>query len=719
MRGMSGMPLLRVCVLGGLDVEGLTSKALGSRKQRRLLARLVVAQGAVVSADALAEDLWGVSQPANPRDDLSVLVSRLRSCLPGGELVRRDGGYALSTTWSDLGELHELHQAAVPAATQEQWPEAAGAARAGLALVRGPVLPEHADAPWVGAEQVTVDATTQALRLVLARAELVVGDPRLAADLAREALASSPYDEVALRLHLEACLVAHTPSLGIGTYAVVRERLAEELGTDPSPETVAAYESLLHATRPTAPSEPGQGARRAPSVAPLAVVRLDDRPQTQYVRTSDGVYIAYQVSGSGPIDVLFNVGLLSHVEAGWDIPGKAQFFRRLASFCRLIRFDKRGSGLSDPIAGTATLEERTEDMRAVLDAVGSQRTALLGISEGGSMSILFAALHPERTSAVVLFGTAARGCRAPDYPYGVDRQAAEEVLAQAVSAWGTQDDVLIHLLAPSVARDEQVRQAFARYERLAASPGQFSATMRMNMDLDVRAILPLLQTPTLVLHREDEMFFEVGHGRYLAENIPRAALKVLPGADHMFWVDPDQIVDEIEDFLIGARRSREPDRVLSTILMTDIVGSTSRAQSMGDAAWRDLLDQHDGLVRHQLQQFGGRELNTTGDGFVASFDGPARAVRCAQSIVARVHATGLQVRAGVHTGECEVRDDDLAGIALHIAARVSALAEPDEVLVSSTVRDLVAGSGIRFVSRGEHVLKGIDEPWRVFSVAAG
>jgi pimeloyl-ACP methyl ester carboxylesterase len=378
------------------------------------------------------------------------------------------------------------------------------------------------------------------------------------------------------------------------------------------------------------------------------------------------VYIAYQVSGSGPIDVLFNVGLLSHVEATWDIPGKAQFYRRLASFCRLIRFDKRGSGMSDPVTGSATLEERTEDMRAVLDAVGSTRTALLGISEGGSMSILFAALYPDRTSALVLFGTGARCSRAPDYPYGFDTAEAEVLLEQLASGWGTGDDLLLRFLAPSLGPDEQARQSFARFQRLAASPGQFVATQRMNADLDVRAILPTLQTPTLVLHREQELFFEVGHARYLAENIPGAELRVLPGRDHMFWVDPDQIVDEIEDFLIGARRTREPDRVLATILMTDIVGSTERASSMGDAAWRELLDRHDRLVRHQLQQFGGRELDTAGDGFVARFDGPARAVRCAQSILAQVLAAGLQVRAGVHAGECEVRGDNLAGIAMHI-----------------------------------------------------
>jgi class 3 adenylate cyclase len=663
---------LRVRVLGGLDVEGVEQASLGSRTQRRLLARLVLAGGAVVSADALAEDLWGDVQPVNPRDDLSVLVSRLRSTLPGGELTRRDGGYALAVTWTDLAEVSRLREVAAAHAARERWPAAAEAARAALALVRGPVLPELAEAPWVTAEQASVDTSSQQARLVLARAEHAVGDPRVAG----------------------------------------------ALGVDPSPDTVAVYESLLEATRPAAPSAPPrqQPPDRASRSSPVTERQHDHRPETQYVRTADGVYIAYQVTGSGPIDVLFNVGLLSHVEAAWDIPGKAQFFRRLGSFCRLIRFDKRGSGLSDPVVGPTTLEERTEDMRAVLDAVGSKRTALLGISEGGSMSILFAALYPERTSTLVLFGTAARGSRAADYPYGLDIAAAQEALEQAVAVWGTQDDLVLHLLAPSVVGDEQLRQSFIRYERLAASPGQFAATTRMNLELDVRAILPTVQTPTLVLHREQELFFEVGHGQYLAENIPGATLTVLPGADHMYWVDPDQILDEIEDFLIGARRTREPDRVLSTILITDIVGSTERASSMGDAAWRELLDRHDRLVRHQLQQFGGRELNTAGDSFVASFDGPARAVRCAQSIVAHVRAAGLQVRAGVHTGECEVRDANLAGIAMHIAARVGALAAPDEVLVSSTVRDLVAGSGLRFVSRGEHRLKGIEEPWRVFAV---
>lgn len=696
---------LRVRVLGGLEVEGVEASALGSRKQRRLLARLVVAHGAVVSGDALAEDLWADTQPASPRDDLSVLVSRLRSTLPGGELSRRDGGYALAVTWTDLAELSQLRQVATAHAAQEEWAAAADAARAALALVRGPVLPEITDAPWVSAEQATAETSAQQVRLVLARAELAAGDPRVAADLAREALAGSPYDEVALRLHLQACLAAHTPSLGMTTYAEVRERLVEDLGMDPSPETVAVYDELLQSTRPSA--------------APKSASRVqDERPETQYARTADGVYIAYQVTGSGPIDLLFNVGLISHVEAAWDIPGKAQFFRRLASFCRLIRFDKRGSGMSDPVARSATLEERTEDMRAVLDAVGSKRTALLGISEGGAMSILYAALYPERTSALVLFGTGARGSRAPDYPYGFDTAEADALLAQAVSVWGTRDDLVLDVLAPSVAQDEQVRQAFARFERLAASPGEFAATTRLNAELDVRAILPTLQTPTLVLHRERELFFELGHAQYLAEHIPNATLTVLPGSDHMFWVEPDQILDEVEDFLVGARRTREPDRVLSTILITDIVHSPERASSMGDAAWRELLEHHDRLVRHQLQQFGGRELSTAGDGLVASFVGPAKAARCADSIVTQLHAAGLQVRVGVHTGECEVRQESLGGIAVDIAAHICALAEPDEVLVSSTVRDLVAGSGIRFVSRGEHVLTGIDEPWRVFAVAA-
>jgi len=440
-------------------------------------------------------------------------------------------------------------------------------------------------------------------------------------------------------------------------------------------------------------------------------------PETRYTKTFDGLHIAYQVTGEGPIDLLFNVGLISHVEAAWELAAHAQFFRRLASFSRLIRFDKRGSGLSDPVSRAATLEERMDDMRAVLDAVGSEHAVLIGISEGGAMAMLFAAVYPERTSALVLYGTGARVCRAPDYDCGFERAFAEQVVASAVEGWGRPGGRLFKILAPGAASDPRLQELWAHYERLAASPGQFADATSMNFDIDIRSVLPTIHAPTLVVHRDDDLLFPVCHGRYLAEHIPGAKLRVLPGSDHLFcFGDADGIADEIEEFLVGARHTREPDRVLSTILFTDIVGSTQRASALGDRRWGDLLDRHDELVRRQLAHFGGREINTLGDGFVASFDGPARAVRCARTITAEVPSLDLEVRAGVHTGECEVRGNDLAGIAVHVAARVGALAPSGEVLVSSTVRDLVAGSGIRFVERGTHVLKGVPEEWRLFAV---
>jgi class 3 adenylate cyclase len=440
-------------------------------------------------------------------------------------------------------------------------------------------------------------------------------------------------------------------------------------------------------------------------------------PETWYTKTFDGLHIAYQVAGEGPIDLLFNVGLISHVEAAWELAGHAQFFRRLASFSRLIRFDKRGSGLSDPVSGAATLEERMDDVRAVLDAVGSEHAVLTGVSEGGAIAMLFAAVYPERTSALVLYGTGARVCRAPDYGCGIERALAEQVVASAVEGWGRPGGPLLQLIAPGAASDLRLQEWWAHYERLAASPGQFADVTSLNLDIDVRSVLPTIQAPTLVVHRDDDLLFPVCHGRYLAEHIPGAKLRVLPGSDHVFWFgDVDGIADEIEEFLVGARHTREPDRVLSTIVFTDIVGSTQRAAALGDRRWGDLLDRHDEFVRRQLAHFGGREIKTVGDGFVASFDGPARAVRCARTITAEVRSLDLEVRAGVHTGECEVRGNDLAGIAVHVAARVGALAPPGEVLVSSTVRDLVAGSGIRFVERGTHVLKGVPEEWRLFAV---
>lgn len=439
--------------------------------------------------------------------------------------------------------------------------------------------------------------------------------------------------------------------------------------------------------------------------------------KTHYARSGD-VHIAYQVNGQGPIDLVFVPGFVSHVEYIWEHPRPARFFHRLASFSRLIQFDKRATGLSDRVAAMPTLEERMDDVRAVMDAVGSERAALFGISEGGPMSLLFAAAFPNRTSALVLCGTYARRSWAPDNPFGwTDEQwrvALESIEREWGGAWG------LDTVAPSAAHDESYVQWMANYTRLAASPGAAMAVWRMNKDIDVRHVLPAIRVPTLVLHQTGDRLVRVEQGRYLAERIPGARLVELPGIDHVPWVGAtDAILAEAEEFLTGVRHGPETDRVLATVLFTDIVGSTEWAASLGDRRWHDVLDGYYGVARRELARFRGREIDTAGDGLFATFDGPARAIRCARAISTGVRPLGIEIRAGLHTGECEVIGQKVGGIAVHIGARVVAQAGPGEVIVSSTVKDLVAGSGLRFQDRGVHNLRGVPGEWRLFVVDEG
>jgi class 3 adenylate cyclase len=377
----------------------------------------------------------------------------------------------------------------------------------------------------------------------------------------------------------------------------------------------------------------------------------------------------------------------------------------------LILFDKRGTGLSDRLPG-ATLEERMDDVRAVMDAVGSKHAALCGVCEGGPMSLLFAATYPERTSALVLYGTFARFRWDPEYPWGFTNEALNGFRAAVEESWGTGRSLAI--FAPSVADEASFRERWGRCERLGASPAAVCTLMQMDADIDVRDILSTIRVPTLVIHRTGDRLTPVGGARYTAARIPGARFIELPGDDHLFVGDQDAIVDEIEEFLTGVRPSPEPDRVLATVLFTDIVGSTERAVELGDRRWRELLERYYTLVRSELVRFRGREIDTAGDGFFATFDGPARAIRCACAIRDAVKRLDISIRAGVHTGECEVMGSKVGGIAVHIGARVVAQAGPGEVLVSSTVKDLVAGSGLRFVDRGPHVLKGVPGEWRLF-----
>ena len=450
--------------------------------------------------------------------------------------------------------------------------------------------------------------------------------------------------------------------------------------------------------------------------------------ETRYAKSGD-VHIAYQVIGDGPVDLVFVSGWITHVELGWDDSLEAAFRRRLAAFSRLILFDKRGTGLSDrvPVDQLPILEERMDDVRAVMDAVGSERAALMGVSEGGPLSALFAATYPERTAALILYGSFARAGAAL-----LSQDELDNRLRELEEGWPDALDPSVAV--PSLAQDETFRQTWRTYLRHAASPGAALALLRMNSQIDVREVLPTISTPTLVLYRRAARF---GHGaaawrqrgedpispreeaEYLAEHIPGARLVELPGADHLPWVgEPGPLLGEVEEFLTGVRTAPEPDRVLATILFTDIVGSTALAARLGDREWRELLERHHALVRRQLERFRGQEIDTAGDGFVASFDGPARGIGCAAAIAESVSAIGLSIRAGIHTGEAELVDGKLAGIAVHIAARIAALAEADEVLVSSTVKDLVIGSRVAFEERGAYELKGVPGEWSLFAVQA-
>jgi pimeloyl-ACP methyl ester carboxylesterase len=440
------------------------------------------------------------------------------------------------------------------------------------------------------------------------------------------------------------------------------------------------------------------------------------RPETRYAK-SGHLNIAYQVVGEGELDLIYVPGWISNVELMWDEPAHAHVLDRFASFSRLIAFDKRGTGLSDPVPPDRlpTLEERMDDVRAVLDATHCERAAVFGFSEGGLMSVLFAATYPERTTALALYGVFAKRIWSPDYPWAPKPEGRAREIEELERNWGERMD--LDKLAPS--EDDAFKDRMATYFRRSASPGAAAALMRMNTQIDVRDVLPTIQAPTLVLHRRDDLDASVEEGRWIAGQIPGAKFVELPGDAHTLWAgDSDAIVDELEEFLTGARRGPEPDRVLATVLFTDIVRSTEKATELGDRRWRELLERHHAIIRQQLTQYHGREVDTAGDGFLATFDGPARAIRCASAAQRVMPGIGLEIRAGVHTGECELHNDKVSGVAVHTGARVLAHADPGEVLVSQTVKDLVAGSGIEFQDRGPHQLKGIPGEWRLYSVVS-
>ena len=438
------------------------------------------------------------------------------------------------------------------------------------------------------------------------------------------------------------------------------------------------------------------------------------RPETHYAK-SGGVNIAYQVVGSGPIDLVLVPGFVSHLDLDWEEPRSARLMDRLASFSRLIRFDKRGTGLSDRPGGLPDLETRMDDVRAVLDATSTSSAVLFGYSEGGPMSILFAATYPQRTRSLVLYGTYAKR-RDPDddYPWAPTWKERLATAEEMERSWGYEAD--LGKMAPNA--DDQLVAWWRRRARASASPGAARDLIVMNSQIDVRAVLRLIAVPTLVLHRAGDRDSRPDEGRYIADRIPGARFVLLAGSDHLPMVDPDQIVDHIEEFVTGVAPAPDPERLLSTVVFTDIVGSTDRAASEGDRRWRELLERHHDVVRANLLRFRGREVHTAGDGFLALFDGPGRAIRFAFASAAGVRQLGLEIRAGIHTGEVELVGDDVRGIAVHLGARVAALAGASEVLVSSTVRDLVVGSGIEFETLGPRPLRGIPGEWNIYRVVS-
>ena len=440
------------------------------------------------------------------------------------------------------------------------------------------------------------------------------------------------------------------------------------------------------------------------------------RPETRYA-SSGGVNIAYQVLGTGPHDLVFVLGWVSNIEGVWEEPAFARFLTRLSSFSRLILFDKRGTGLSDRVTEMPSLEVRMDDVRAVMDTVGSERAALFGISEGGPMCALFGATYPNRTSALVMAGSYARRTQAPDYPWGPTKDEYDAWIDQMRHDWGKPFG--LDARAPSMAHDQRFRDWWARYLRISASPAAVVTLARMNGEIDVRHVIPTIRVPTLILHCVGDRAIDIGGSRYMAQQIPQARLVELPGSDHLPWLtNADAVLGEIEEFLTGSRHTPEPDRLLATVLFTDIVDSTKRAAEMGDRSWHRVLDEHDQTARRIVEGYRGNLVKTTGDGILATFDGPGRAIRCALDFETAAMQIGLSLRAGLHTGEVERRGRDIGGIAVHAAARVMALSRPGEVLVSRVVTDLVAGAGLKFSDRGSHELKGLPGRWDLFAAAS-
>jgi len=686
-------------------------------KQRALFAILLLHPNRTVSREQLIDALWGEDVPESAQKMVQIQVSQLRKALPEPRLHTRLPGYELEVREGEL-DLARFERAladgrrALAQGDPENATERLGQA---LALWRGPALAEFAE-PFARHEGARLEELRLAAVELRIEAELALGHQRDVVPELETLIAQQRLRERLRSQHMLALYRSGRQAEALASYQAFRRTLSDELAIEPS-ASLRELERRMLQQDPSLELPAGTGTRTAASTPDAGTVSADVAGEVSYARSGD-IRIAYQVVGDGPVDLVLVHGWVCTFQPGWEYPKLAAFYRRLASIGRLILFDKRGTGLSDRVSPEhlPDLETRMDDVRAVLDSVGSERAVLLGISEGGPMSTLFAATHPERTVALILMGAFAREMRAPDYHSGVSEEDLRRRLALLDEddwASATSRDWLGRV-APDILSNAAALRWYTSYVRRGASPGAAKALRLMNAEIDVRDLLPTISVPTLVLHRAHESWRD--GSRFMGEHIRGARVVELPGNDHIPWEgDAESSLDEIERFLAEVQEEVEPDRVLATLVFTDIVSSTAKAAELGDRAWQDLLTKHHRLVRAQLARFRGREVDMAGDGVFAIFDGPARAIRCASAIADGLEALGLNVRAGVHTGEIEQTNGGVRGVAVHIGARITAAARPGEVVVSSTVKDLVAGSGITFEERGEHELDGVPGTWRLFT----
>lgn len=699
--------------------------SLAGPRQRSLLALLLLHANELVRVDQLIDALFGGRRAEGDMNAVRVAISRLRHVLRDGEdaVVLRThlGGYVLAAGPDefDLARFERLLREGREHLAGDNPAAAARLLREALALWRGPPL---ADLTLMDCFQSEIRRLEQ-LR-VLALIERIDADLALggAAELIPEIEALVASDPLQERLRWQLMLALYRSGRqadALATYRQTSALLREELGLEPSRRLQQLERSILR--RDPALDRPPPRAVRAPKVPVAARPSRDGGgvsiSETRYAKSGE-VRIAYQVvSGSGAVDLVVIPPGVSNLEMFWEQPLAARFLRGLGSFSRMAIFDVRGSGMSDRSIGHPTLEDRMDDARAVMDAVGLEQAAVIGYSHGGPMAITFAATFPDRTAALVLFGTFARLLNDRDFPLGRSREQVDRFLEEWAARWGTRETLTLPWYCPSKLGDERFLQWLNRFERHSATPGDLRAMVALDCEIDVRAVLGAIGVRTLVIHRTGDRINRVDQARWIASQIPAAEYLELAGEDHFPFVgDQDSVVGAIERFLTGRTAPRAPERVLATLLFTDLVSSTERLRVIGDERWRELLDTHDGTCERELERYGGRRIKSTGDGLLAVFDGPARAIRCAAAILSALRNLGLDARAGVHTGEIDRRGDDISGIAVHIAARIMALAEPGEPLVSRTVGDLIAGSGIALVDRGEHELRGISGRWRVYRV---